>query len=133
MLTWRVGVRGLLRLVQLASSWNQGNVPLEVPRATSGGQTPKQPIVLSHRSCCRKYGVLERVSSTGHLLWVWNGERNATLVMVVVIVPYFRMVGEVENTMCSRMNSYFRMRENSFIDHLNLVKTGCLGNGCLGR
>ncbi|GMN26411.1 hypothetical protein TIFTF001_001297 [Ficus carica] len=35
------------------------------------------------------YGVLQKVSSTGHLLWVRNGERNATLVMVVVMVPFF--------------------------------------------
>ncbi|GMN40510.1 hypothetical protein TIFTF001_009737 [Ficus carica] len=59
------------------------------------------------------YSVLERASSTGHLLWVRNGER--------MMVPCFRsvegmcdmmiwlgMVGEVENTMCSRMDSYFR-------------------------
>ncbi|GMN44476.1 hypothetical protein TIFTF001_013681 [Ficus carica] len=67
------------------------------------------------------YGVLERVSFTDQLLWVRNGERNATLVMVIVMVPCFRsvvgmwdmmmwsgMVGDVENTMCSRMDSYFR-------------------------
>ncbi|GMN59635.1 hypothetical protein TIFTF001_028728 [Ficus carica] len=36
------------------------------------------------------YGVLERVSSIGHLLWVRNGERNTTFVMVVVMVSCFR-------------------------------------------
>ncbi|GMN28718.1 hypothetical protein TIFTF001_002153 [Ficus carica] len=49
-LTWRVGVRGLLWLVQLTSSWRQGNVLPEIPQATSGGRTPEQlvgvPVVL---------------------------------------------------------------------------------------
>nr|GMN72246.1 hypothetical protein TIFTF001_054192 [Ficus carica]GMN72260.1 hypothetical protein TIFTF001_054195 [Ficus carica] len=67
------------------------------------------------------HGVLERISFTGHLLWVRNGERNATLVIVVVIVPCVRsvkgmwdllmwsgMVGEVQNTICLRMDSYFK-------------------------
>ncbi|GMN56006.1 hypothetical protein TIFTF001_025129 [Ficus carica] len=41
---WRVGVHSLLRLVQPASSWCRGNVPLEVQRATLGGRTPEQPV-----------------------------------------------------------------------------------------
>ncbi|GMN25981.1 hypothetical protein TIFTF001_051479 [Ficus carica] len=36
------------------------------------------------------YDVLERVSSTGHLLWVRNGKRNTTLVMMVGMVPCFK-------------------------------------------
>ncbi|GMN44533.1 hypothetical protein TIFTF001_013732 [Ficus carica] len=118
----KVGVRGLLRFAQLASSWRRGNVPLEVSRATSESRTPEQPVVPKGGSVLQvlfrhridldrlsfldrerlfwwfsaigvvagSYGALERVSSTGHFLWVRNGERNVTLVMVVVIVPCFK-------------------------------------------
>ncbi|GMN62804.1 hypothetical protein TIFTF001_031889 [Ficus carica] len=41
---WRVGVHGLLGLVQLTSSWRRGNVPSEVLCATSGGRTPEQSV-----------------------------------------------------------------------------------------
>ncbi|GMN37208.1 hypothetical protein TIFTF001_006636 [Ficus carica] len=94
--------------------------------------------VFRHRSCLLK-------------LWcIGEGAPPSMESPEVERVTSFGMVGEVENKMCSRLNYYFRgfsghgflffpgngcfrRLENSFIDRLNLVKKGCLGNGRLGR
>ncbi|GMN58741.1 hypothetical protein TIFTF001_027839 [Ficus carica] len=180
-LMWRVGVCGLLWLVQLASSWHRGNVPSEVPRATSGGRTPKQSVgvfvllsLASHNvgpaweelnlddpeehsseddtrydsgPMCSFVGGMIRVrgvSSLGRVRNVYSGGSPPSEMSLKVMV-YWRgypllaiyygcasingvtsgrkshlrkrespllarngMVGEVENTMCLRMDSYFR-------------------------
>ena len=44
------------------------------------------PEILYRGVVAGSYGVLQRVTSIGHLFWVMNSERNATLAMV----PCFR-------------------------------------------
>ncbi|GMN48296.1 hypothetical protein TIFTF001_017467 [Ficus carica] len=57
MLTWKVGVRGLLWLVQLSSSWCRGKVPPEVPQVTSGGQTPEELVCVPVVLCLASHNV----------------------------------------------------------------------------
>ncbi|GMN29610.1 hypothetical protein TIFTF001_050615 [Ficus carica] len=122
MLTCKVGVRGLFRLVQLASSWHRGKCCRRYRESRREVEHPNKQLLnegdLEMTICAGKehewfstvkdavesYGVLERVSSTSHLLWVRNGERNATLVMVVVMVLCFRCASVMESSKLDRVS-----------------------------